>query len=67
VNRNPLYTGLALIQTAWALWLGTLSALLTVPAFLWVIHVRFVRAEEAGLRAAFGDEAEAYLARTRRW
>lgn len=67
VNRNPVYTGLALILTAWALWLGALSALLTVPAFMAVIHIRFVRAEEDGLRRAFGREAEAYMARTRRW
>lgn len=67
INRNPIYTGLALLLTALALWLGALSAALTVPAFLWVIHTRFVRDEEAALRAAFGAEAEAYLARTRRW
>lgn len=67
INRNPIYTGLALILAAWALWLGALSSLLMVAAFMAVIQMRFVRAEEAGLRRAFGPEAEAYLTRTRRW
>jgi protein-S-isoprenylcysteine O-methyltransferase Ste14 len=67
VNRNPVYTGLALLLLAFGLWLGALSAALMAGAFVIVIDRRFVRGEEAALRKAFGPAAEAYLARTRRW
>ena len=67
INRNPMYTGMALILAGWALHLGALSAFLAPPLFLLTIDRRFVREEEAFLRAAFGAEAERFLARTRRW
>ena len=67
VNRNPIYTGMALVLLGWALWLGALSALLVVIPFAWIIDRRFVRGEEAALRQAFGAEAESYMARSRRW
>ncbi|MGM0585495.1 MAG: methyltransferase family protein [Pseudomonadota bacterium] len=67
LNRNPIYTGMALILLAWALHLGALAALLPVLAWPVLITRRFIRAEEAALREAFGPEAEAFLDRTRRW
>ena len=67
LNRNPIYTGLALILLGWGLWLGALTAVLATPVFMALIDRRFVRAEEQGLRDAFGPEAERWLARTRRW
>ncbi|MGG7566057.1 methyltransferase family protein [Rhodovulum sp. DZ06] len=67
LNRNPMYTGMALILLGWALHLGALTALVPPFIFIAVIDRRFVRDEEAGLRAAFGAEAEAFLSRTRRW
>lgn len=67
INRNPIYTGLVLIVAGFALSLGALSALLPALALPVILDRRFVRDEEAALRAAFGAEAEAYLARTRRW
>lgn len=67
INRNPIYTGLALVLLGWAFWLGAASALLPAIAFAVVIDRRFVRGEESALVAAFGAEAERYLAATRRW
>lgn len=67
INRNPIYTGLTLILAGWAVGLGALSALVPAVFFPWLIDRRFVRAEEAGLRSAFGDAAVRYFARTRRW
>ena len=67
LNRNPIYTGMALVLAGWALWLGTLSAVLAVLPFTFVITNRFIRGEEAALRDAFGFEADAYLDRSRRW
>ncbi len=67
INRNPIYTGLTLILVGWALALGAVSALIPAALYPFLVTRRFVRAEEEGLRAAFGAEAEGYLARTRRW
>ncbi|EAU42844.1 Putative protein-S-isoprenylcysteine methyltransferase [Fulvimarina pelagi HTCC2506] len=67
INRNPIYTGMALVLIGVALWLGGLSSLLIALSFPSVITTRFVRDEEARLRKAFGAEAERYFAKSRRW
>lgn len=67
LNRNPIYTGMALVLLGFALWLGTLAALAVVALFPVVIDRRFVPGEEAMLRESFGDSAAAYIASTRRW
>lgn len=67
INRNPIYTGLALILVGWGLSLGALSALVPALVFPFVITARFITTEEAMLRAAFGAEAERYMSATRRW
>jgi protein-S-isoprenylcysteine O-methyltransferase Ste14 len=67
LNRNPIYTGLLFIVLGWALWLGALSAVVPAIGLFIVLDRRFVRPEEAGLRAAFGPAAEAYFRSTRRW
>ena len=67
INRNPIYTGMTLVLLGWALWLGSLSAVLIVCVFPVVIDRRFVAGEEAMLRDAFGPSAETYIETTRRW
>lgn len=67
VNRNPIYTGMALVLAGWAFWLGAASALLAAAAFVWLIDRRFVPGEEAALRRHFGPSADRYLSATRRW
>ncbi len=67
INRNPIYTGFVLILTGFCLWLGAISSLLCIPVLVWVITNRFVLGEEDSLRAVFGDAAEVYMAKTRRW
>lgn len=67
LNRNPIYTGMAICLVGTGLILGALSALLLVPVFLWIITRRFVIGEEAALRTAFGAVADRYIADSRRW
>ena len=67
INRNPIYTGMAMALLGWAIWLGSPLAVLAVLPFAFVIDRRFVRGEEVALREAFEDEAERYIAATRRW
>jgi protein-S-isoprenylcysteine O-methyltransferase Ste14 len=63
--RNPSYLGLLIGSLGWALAfrsaIGVLLALLYIPPLIARMH-----AEEALLRAHFGDEYEAYFARTSR-
>jgi protein-S-isoprenylcysteine O-methyltransferase Ste14 len=66
-SRNPLYLSLALLLTGAAVFLGSLSPFLVVPAFMAAITVSFIRREEAALAAVFGDEYRGYCRRVRRW
>jgi protein-S-isoprenylcysteine O-methyltransferase Ste14 len=66
-TRNPIYLGDVLILTGlllrWEAWISLpLAAVLVI-----ILDRRFVRAEEARARAAFGSAFDAYCARTRRW
>jgi protein-S-isoprenylcysteine O-methyltransferase Ste14 len=67
INRNPIYTGMALVVLGVAFWLGALSAVAIAMLYPFVITSRFIRGEEAALRRSFGAEAESYFRRSRRW
>lgn len=41
--------------------------LIAALGLVWVLQTRFILAEEARLRMAFGAGAEAYFSRVRRW
>ena len=66
-SRNPIYLGDVLILLGLILRWDAVLALPLVPAYAWVLHRRFIEAEEARLRARFGPEFDAYCRRTRRW
>ncbi|MEM6824735.1 MAG: isoprenylcysteine carboxylmethyltransferase family protein [Pseudomonadota bacterium] len=67
MTRNPIYLGDALLLSGLILrWEAALSLVL-IPAFVWLIDQRFIRAEEARLRTVFGSDFEAYAAKVRRW
>jgi protein-S-isoprenylcysteine O-methyltransferase Ste14 len=66
-SRNPIYLGDALILLGAIIWWQTGLALPLVPAFMLVIHRRFIRGEETALRSAFPDEFDLWAARVRRW
>lgn len=67
VSRNPIYLALVAIALGYALRQENILALLPVPVLLVILDRRFASAEESGLRAAFGAQAETYLRTTRRW
>ena len=66
-SRNPLYLSLALLLLGAAVYLGSLTPFVVVPAFVWAINASFIRPEEAKLAAAFGDAYRDYCRRVRRW
>ena len=67
LSRNPIYLALVLLTLASAFGHGSIVGLGLAFALWRILEVRFVLPEEAGLRTAFGADADAYIAATRRW
>lgn len=67
LSRNPMYLGIVFLLFGSACLLGTLSPLLVAPAVGRILSLRFIRWEEARLRAAFGEAYEGYAGTTPRW
>jgi protein-S-isoprenylcysteine O-methyltransferase Ste14 len=66
-TRNPMYLGMALALLGWAIWLGSLVALLVLPLFTAYLTRFQIIPEERALAAMFGDSFAAYQRRVRRW
>ncbi|MEL7465732.1 MAG: isoprenylcysteine carboxylmethyltransferase family protein [Pseudomonadota bacterium] len=66
-SRNPIYAADVLVLIGWGVGLGDALPFVLIPIFAIVIERRFILAEEARLKAAFGDDFTAYKARVRRW
>ncbi|MCC7483806.1 MAG: isoprenylcysteine carboxylmethyltransferase family protein [Burkholderiales bacterium] len=67
VTRNPMYLGLVLILSAWAMWLAHPLAALGVAVFAVYIDRFQIRPEERILAAKFGGEFESYRRSVPRW
>lgn len=67
ISRNPIYLGDALILAGAILWWDAWVAVPLLAAFVVLIDRRFIRDEEARLRAAFGSDFDLWAARTGRW
>lgn len=66
-SRNPMYLGLVITLTGWAVHLPSALAFLGPVAFGVYIHHFQILPEERILAAVFGAEYEHYKARVRRW
>jgi len=66
-TRNPMYVGLALLLTGWAIYLGSLTPFLLIPLFIVVITVQQIIPEEEILAVKFGAKYEQYKQSVRRW
>jgi protein-S-isoprenylcysteine O-methyltransferase Ste14 len=60
LTRHPLYLGSAVIGLGAALAAQRMSVTASIAAYLAVTILSAVRSEEAGMRAAFGDQYDAY-------
>jgi protein-S-isoprenylcysteine O-methyltransferase Ste14 len=67
LTRNPMYLGLLLALIAWGVMLENALALLLLPVFILYMNRFQIRAEEAALTAAFGQDFADYKSRVRRW
>ncbi len=54
-TRNPIYLGMVLILLGICLLFGSLSPLLVIPFFIWIIHTRFILREEKWMEEWFGQ------------
>jgi len=66
-TRNPMYLGMLLALTGFAIVLDSAWPWLVLPVFYAVIRLRFVRHEERLMEATFGDAYRAYRSRVRRF
>jgi protein-S-isoprenylcysteine O-methyltransferase Ste14 len=66
-TRNPMYLGMAAVLLGCAVTVGASMALLVPLIFSVIVEARFIRPEEAMLRALFSEEYSAYCKRVRRW
>lgn len=67
ISRNPMYLGMTLVLLGGGIYLGSLSALLTVPLFPLLMEWLFIRKEEELLTETFGQAYLDYKKKVRRW
>ncbi|WP_346893468.1 isoprenylcysteine carboxylmethyltransferase family protein [uncultured Roseibium sp.] len=67
ISRNPMYLGMAILLTGWSLYLGTVAAVMILPAFVWLLTEIQIKPEEVALESVFGADYQSYKARVRRW
>ena len=66
-TRNPMYVGLFIILTGWAVWLGSVSNLLLLIVFASVMTEMQIKPEEKALQELFGRAYDDYCRQVRRW
>lgn len=67
LTRNPMYVGLALLLTAWAVHRGAWIGLFGPIAFVGYITRFQIVPEERAMERRFGDDWRAWSSRVRRW
>ena len=67
ITRNPIYLADVLFLLGASLIWGSVLGFVLVPVFAILLDRRFIRGEEATLRAAFGGAYDDYARTTRRW
>ena len=66
-TRNPMYLGLLLLLTGYAIYLGSVTPLVMLPLFIIVMTNRQILHEERVLEEKFGEEYRHFKERVRRW
>ena len=66
-TRNPMYLGMLLILSAWAIFLGSTIAFMWLPLFVLFMTKFQILPEEMVLQKLFGQEYSDYLLSVRRW
>lgn len=66
-SRNPMYLGMLLVLLGAAIKIGSVESLGFVLLFFCVANWWYIPFEEERMRAAFGDQFDAYKSNVRRW
>jgi protein-S-isoprenylcysteine O-methyltransferase Ste14 len=66
-SRNPMYLGMLCLLLALSVYWGTLTAIVTLPLFVWYMTEFQIKPEEERLKEIFGDTYLEYLTKVRRW
>lgn len=66
-TRNPMYLGLLVVLTGWAVYLSNLLPFIVLPMYVLFLGKYQIEPEERFLAAKFGDHYEAYRRKVRRW
>ena len=66
-TRNPMYLGLLILLTGFAVFIGSLTPLMMLPLFVMVMNRQQILHEERVLEEKFGEEYLVYKKRVRRW
>jgi len=66
-SRNPMYLGLLLALSGWAVFLNHALAFVFLPVFVLYMNRFQIGPEEKALLGVFGEEYAAYLKSVRRW
>jgi protein-S-isoprenylcysteine O-methyltransferase Ste14 len=66
-SRNPMYVGVTLILSGWAVLFWSLTLMVYCALVLLAFHIRVIVAEEPWLKRTFGADWESYRARVPRW
>jgi protein-S-isoprenylcysteine O-methyltransferase Ste14 len=66
-TRNPMYLGMAIAYTGFAMLANSAWVFLFLPAALGLVYVLAIRPEERYLARKFGDSYRRYCATSRRW
>lgn len=67
LSRNPIYLGDVAVLGGFLLAMDAPAGLTLVPFFIWLLHDRFIRQEEAIIAAQFGPAFDDWQRRVRRW
>ncbi len=67
ISRNPMYLGMLITLSGWAVWLGNYAAIGILLIFFWYMTMFQIKPEEEALKEKFGADYEAYCKKVRRW
>lgn len=67
MSRNPMYVGMLLLLSAWAVYLQNGAALFFLPLFVLYINRFQIKPEERFLLEQFGADYDDYRRGVRRW
>jgi protein-S-isoprenylcysteine O-methyltransferase Ste14 len=66
-TRNPMYLGMLLVLTGWAIFLSNALSFLFLPAYVFYMNRFQIRPEERALTSKFGQDFADYRSKVRRW